>query len=324
MMEGQAVELAPNSRGTELGYYGLPMLKRPLWGWQIALYFFSEGISSGCYVLGTAAEFFGGRSHRRLVRTARYISFLALLPCPPLLISDLGDPARFHHMLRIFKPLSPMNLGAWALFGFSQPVTYLALREAAEALPVVRKMPRRIVAAMGLPFAITMLAYPGVLLSMTSTPIWTRTRLLGALLGASSMSMAATSLALACALDPEINPRSRAAVHRIQSTAHLCEAGLLAAYVVQSGRAADPLTRGKQAKLFWLGAIGCGLIAPAILVGMRATARKKRPNLWSSVLSLAGGLALKWALVHAGHESALDPAASRHATRPTAENPGWR
>src|ERR1051326_7360025 len=31
------------------GYETVPMLKQPKWGWEIALYFFCEGISSGAY-----------------------------------------------------------------------------------------------------------------------------------------------------------------------------------------------------------------------------------------------------------------------------------
>src|SRR3712207_9357486 len=37
------------------------------------------------------------------------------MPSPPLLIMDLGRPERFVNMLRIFKPRSPMSMGAWCL-----------------------------------------------------------------------------------------------------------------------------------------------------------------------------------------------------------------
>ena len=43
----------------------------------------------------------------------------AVLPAPALLIADLGRPARFLNMLRIFKPRSPMNMGAWCLVAFT-------------------------------------------------------------------------------------------------------------------------------------------------------------------------------------------------------------
>lgn len=40
-------------------------------------------------------------------------------------------------------------------------------------------------------------------------------------------------------------------------------------------------------------------------------------------LTLAGGLALKWAVTYAGRVSAADPSAAREATPPITEAPGW-
>ena len=50
---------------------------------------------------------------------ARKVALGVVLPAPALLIADLGRPGRFLNMLRIFKPRSPMNLGAWCLAAFS-------------------------------------------------------------------------------------------------------------------------------------------------------------------------------------------------------------
>src|SRR5712691_10171748 len=118
------VKMAASAQADEReGYYGVPLLKRPKWRWEIALYFFFEGISAGLFLLGALADLSGNKRLRELSRAAYDVSFLALLPCPPLLIADLGRPDRFHHMLRVFKPSSPMNLGAWTLAGFSAPVS---------------------------------------------------------------------------------------------------------------------------------------------------------------------------------------------------------
>jgi hypothetical protein len=43
----------------------------------------------------------------------------------------------------------------------------------------------------------------------------------------------------------------------------------------------------------------------------------------SALLTLAGGLALKWSIVHAGHDSALDGEANRRVTRATERDQGW-
>lgn len=95
------------------GYYGLPHRKRPTWHWHIAWYFYLEGLPAGAFLLADLAALFGSDKLRPAVRAGRYAAFLAFLPCPPLLIADLGDPSRFHHMLRVFKPSSAMNLGTW-------------------------------------------------------------------------------------------------------------------------------------------------------------------------------------------------------------------
>src|SRR5438128_2641405 len=85
------------------GYYGLPILKRPFWHWEIALYFFFEGLSAGSFLICSGAELVDGEKYRSLIRKGRYLSLGTLVPCPPLLIADLGRPERFHHMLRMFK-----------------------------------------------------------------------------------------------------------------------------------------------------------------------------------------------------------------------------
>src|SRR5437588_4056129 len=87
----------------EPGYYDYPVLKEPVWRWEIIWYFFFGGLAAGCYVIASIASLFGSKEDRAVVRTGYYLSLLAVLPFPPLLIKDLGRPERFLHMLRIFK-----------------------------------------------------------------------------------------------------------------------------------------------------------------------------------------------------------------------------
>jgi formate-dependent nitrite reductase membrane component NrfD len=316
---------------TKEGYYGVPMLKRPLWKWEIALYFFFEGVSAGSYLLGTLAENFGRGRYRDLTRAARYVSLAALAPCPPLLIADLGRPERFHHMLRVWKPKSPMNLGAWALSGYSLPVGLLAFKQLAgdaERTPAPLKkaaalLPSRAVGALGIPFALAMLSYPGVLLSTTSTPVWSRTRFLGALVASSSMSTATAALSLALAKSGASQDGALARLEKIETAAAAFEAAALAAYLATSGEASAPLVKGRYAKHLWGGAVAAGLVVPALA---RALSSRKRNSsrkgekkgrlstVIGSALTLAGGLALKWALTHAGRDSAEGATAARSAS----------
>lgn len=317
------------------GYYGLPMLKRPLWKWEIALYFFFEGVSSGAYLLGTLAETFGRKDYKNLVRASRYISLAALLPCPPLLIADLGKPQKFHHMLRVWKPKSPMNFGAWTLTAFSLPVGLLALKQFLSDVSQRDEsnensnvdLASRAVGLAGVPLALIMASYPGVLLSTTSTPVWSRTRFLGAVFAAGSLSNAAAALSLAEAFrggNFDVSDKLK----KIENLLTAAEAAALIVYIITSKGAAEPLTKGRYAKLFWLGAVGTGLVAPAAIRLLSAekskkSKKKRAGKIINSILSLAGGLALKWAVTHAGRASAENPQAARDATRPGKNAPGW-
>ena len=100
----------------QTGYYGIPMLKEPQWTWEIPLYFFVGGAAGSAAVIGTMAHWTG--ADLRLRATAA--TSLPAERCSParLLISDLGRPERFLDMLRVFKPQSPMSMGAWTLAGF--------------------------------------------------------------------------------------------------------------------------------------------------------------------------------------------------------------
>src|SRR6202000_1038149 len=105
---------AKASISPEHSYYDLSPLKPPVWKWQIAAYFFLGGMSAGALILARLAERFGGgKSFQQITRFGTYAAIAAAAPCPLFLIDDLGDKSRFHHMLRVWKPTSPMNLGTW-------------------------------------------------------------------------------------------------------------------------------------------------------------------------------------------------------------------
>ncbi len=309
------------------GYYGLPILKRPFWKWEIALYFFFEGISAGSHVLCSIAQLTRNEKYDTIVRQGRYLSFFTMMLCPPLLIADLGRPERFHHMLRIWKKTSPMNHGAWALTGFGIVSSLqLALVWPATRMPfgrallrlLVRVLPEPLVILLGLPFALAMISYPGVLLETTANPLWSRSNYLGPLFAASSMSNAAAALTLLNrgAKGHELHHR----LGRFEDISTAAEAAALGLYVGTSRKAARPLFKGKQKKLFLFGAIGLGMIVPAILRRSRSPVLR---NVVAPLLTLAGGAALKWSITYAGQESAADSELANRNARTLDGRPFW-
>jgi hypothetical protein len=168
---------APFAGAGASGYYGTPLLKRPVWSWEVPFYFFVGGIAGTAAVIAFIAHLFGGQDH--LVRFSLAVALVSGLVCPLLLIADLGRPGRFLHMLRIFKLQSPMSVGAWTLpiFGFGAALS-LVCEEAMWAgfapawVNGLGWAGEALAAATGL----ILVSYTGVLLGATAIPVWSQNR----------------------------------------------------------------------------------------------------------------------------------------------------
>ena len=113
---GRGVDVAGGPIPRKVGYYGQPVVKPPVWTWQIPLYFFVGGIAGMSAVIAVAAIIF---HHLDLARAATGVAVIAgAVLSPALLIMDLGRPHLFLNMLRVFKHRSPMSMGAWILTAF--------------------------------------------------------------------------------------------------------------------------------------------------------------------------------------------------------------
>src|SRR4029077_9590982 len=163
------------------GYYNYPVVRRPVWTWEVPTYFWLGGMAAGAYLTASLAQNFGSADHRRVGAGGFCGSAAALVPCAPLLIADLGRPERFHHMLRIFKPLSPMNLGAWTLTGFT-PIAFARAASHAAGTGLLRGplgtlasfVPKRLAELTGVVLGLTLAGYSGVLLAATNIPLWAK------------------------------------------------------------------------------------------------------------------------------------------------------
>jgi formate-dependent nitrite reductase membrane component NrfD len=319
--EVRTVPAVPPATMPEPSYYDIPLLKKPVWSGEIGAYFFLGGLSAGSYILARVAERLGGPRYRALTRAGTAVAVLALLPCPPLLIADLGDPKRFHHMLRVFKPRSPMNLGSWVLTGYGGVLFLTALREWRRRPGPEGVLGRAVGAALdlaGVPLALLFSGYTGVLLSGTSTPVWTKNPWLGPLFTASAIGNGAAAITLALEALPGADEATRPAVEaleQIDGVAHVAEAATLAGYFGAAGSLSRPLTHGKVAPYFW-GAVGC-VVASEVVRRLPVRGRARGwVRLAAAAASLASGFCLKWAMQQAGPPSAADPEADRQASRP--------
>src|ERR1700729_1634831 len=117
--------LSPDS-GSESGYANMPVTKVPGWHGIIAWDALLNGMATGLFLAAAVSELAAPAVFTRVAKVAYPIALVLLLVDLGLLVLDLGDPLRFHHMLRVFKPSSPMSLGTWCLTIFSLPLTAAA------------------------------------------------------------------------------------------------------------------------------------------------------------------------------------------------------
>jgi Polysulphide reductase, NrfD len=295
---GEVAAAARRMRTGELrGAVNGPIIKAPVWTWEVPLYFWFGGTAAGASFIALACDLAGDP---RSAAAARKVALGALTPCPALLVADLGRPMRFLNMLRIFKPRSPMSMGAWCLTVFGN------LGAAAVAADLLGR-PR---AARGLGAANAVVggylgSYTGVLLATTTVPLWARSRLfLGPIFVATGTATgaAATRLFLVATGLPEGHP-TREALGNVEAGAMLAELGLSTINERRLGRLASGLHEGTPGRLFRAAKLaaraGLGLRALRPVLGPRA-------HHAASGLYLAAGLAFRYAWVTAGKASAAD------------------
>src|SRR6202795_1821804 len=177
VVPGKGVDVAGGPIPRKPGYYGQPVVKPPVWTWQVPLYFFMGGIAGMSAVIASGAVIF---HHVDLARAAMWLAAIAgAILSPILLIMDLGRPRLFLNMLRVFKHRSAMSMGAWilSLFGACVVPGLIALElHAHQVFPGTLDQLLRIAAGIlifGSAIFGTLLAtYTGVLIGATAIPAW--------------------------------------------------------------------------------------------------------------------------------------------------------
>jgi formate-dependent nitrite reductase membrane component NrfD len=291
-------------------YYGIPVLKEPVWKWMVPAYFFTGGLAGACAVLGAAAQVAGGRrGTATLVRRCRLVAAGGAAASAALLIADLGRPARFLNMLRVFRPTSPMNMGTWILTPFG------ALSGVAAASELLPRRPgaldagaRAATVAAGL-LGLPLVGYTGVLVANTAVPVWQATRNTLPVLFAFSGAVSAGSLFEAW----PPGGTGEAMAHRLSVLAKAAELALSFSLDAEAAHAAPrvarPLRRGVSGAMLEAARVLVAASLAGALWGGRRRRRRAVSRL-AGALGLAGTLLLRFGILAAGRASARDPHAS--------------
>src|SRR5580693_23607 len=180
--------------GSESGYANMPVTKVPGWHGIIAWDALLNGLATGLFLAAAVSELAAPAVFTRVAKVAYPVALVLLLVDLGLLVLDLGDPLRFHHMLRVFKPSSPMSLGTWSLTIFSLPLTAAAAPSLLVALEWDFEWARLTAVVVGLLPGFGSAAYKGVLLSTNAQPGWKDARWMGGYLTNSALLLGCAEL----------------------------------------------------------------------------------------------------------------------------------
>ncbi len=289
-----------------------------VWAWQIPVYLFLGGLVAG--MMAISGWFLFSDRHRRADSVAFLLPSLGLLLLSAGMLAlflDLEHKWSVWRLYATFRLTSPMSWGAWILVAV-YPVLVAALllrlppalRTRVPALGALADRlagePRleRAVAGASMALGAALGVYTGVLLSaFAARPLW-NSALLGPLFLASGLSSAAALVHLVARDRSESELLARA-----DNRFLLAELAILALFLIgllTSGRvhaeAARLLLGGPYTAVFWAGVVIAGLVLP-LLVQSLAVVHRVRHTPVAPVLVLAGGLLLRFVLVHAGQVS---------------------
>jgi hypothetical protein len=285
-------------------YYGRPIVKPATWkNPEVPLYLFLGGLGGTSAVIGALGEF---TRRPRLTKVAHFTAAGGALASVGLLIVDLGRPMRFLHMLRVFKPTSPLSVGSYILSPFSALTVVTAGLHALPWFPAVRAMKvarfipglRKGAAVGAAAFGGPMTTYTAVLLANTATPSWHAPHDELPFLFAGSAMAAGGGVTMALSPVAEAGPSRKVAV-----IGALVE--LAAAHKVEHGHGivSEPYRIGRAGTL--LRTAKAATISGAALA---VVAGRSRVGAVASGALLAAGSALtRFGVFDAGMASAKDP-----------------
>ena len=276
-----------------VGYAGRPVTKAPNWHGLVTLDILFNNLSAGLFLVAALGELVAPASFRTLAGLAYPIALLFLIADLVCLVLDLGDPLRFHHMLRVWKPSSPMSLGTWSLTAYAAPLTVLT---AMSLLPGGAGIDwlHRIMLVVGLVPALGAAVYKGVLFSTTAQPGWSKARWLGGYFANSALLLGAVGLLLLATAMGQLNA---AAVLRLGSMLLLLLNSVALALLL--GELSGPLSQARGTRGFTvIGAVVLvGIIVPLVLLALGGPLAK----VGAALLILLGAVVIRSEIVRLPH-----------------------
>jgi formate-dependent nitrite reductase membrane component NrfD len=289
-----------------------------VWGWEIPVYLFLGGWVAGMMII---TGYYLVRGENR-----RPNCVCAMLPVLGLVILSLGMVALFldlehkRYVWRLyttFQPGSPMSWGSWILVLVYPALALAALVRLPPALSVFFDWPERLrafveanpgfvraVGAVNLVIGAMLGIYTGILLSaLGARPLW-NSGVLSILFLLSGMSASAAFVHLVAR-----DAGERRRLMRADTVFLGLELVAIALFLISLATATEAhadaarlFLGGPFTAVFWVGAVGIGIVLPLVVQLLAASNRVAHMPV-APVLVLAGGLVLRFVIVYAGQYS---------------------
>ena len=302
-LHSQAFPYVPSQQSTTSPtYYDQPMLKEPVWEWDIAAYFYVGGAAGASATLAAAAQLIAPDSIPLLIKRGYWVGTLGGAISAFFLIHDLGRPSRFLNMLRVFRVTSPMSMGSWILTVFSTCVSGAAV------LPLGPRVFRSPAYPLGLAaglFGLGLSSYTGVLIAQTAVPVWQQSyRMMPILFAASGTAASAAIL--------EFFPWNKSELSAIERFGLVGKITELAAAMILEHNASRIERVGRSLKQGVGGALWkAGKVFTITGIALSLLPGKGRgKHIASGILGTAASLCTRFGIFYAGKASARDPRAS--------------
>jgi formate-dependent nitrite reductase membrane component NrfD len=283
-------------------YYDRPVIKKSVWSWDVPAYYYVGGATGSAMALGGVATLLNRRRLSNLILQSRIIGLVGSSVSAYFLIHDLGRPERFLNMLRVFRPSSPMSVGAWILSFFASSGGLAAITEFG---PEWSKPWGDAAAVFSGIFGLGLAGYTGVLVAHTTVPVWQRPhRILPALFLSSGVTGAASLFDLIGG-----NPLEQRAVTVFGTAGKLAELGFahsMERSVATVPEAALPLQEGLSGAMWKAAKV---LTAVSLILSLVPNTSKRLRRV-SGVLGTLGSICVRFGVHYAGQKSAMNPRAT--------------
>ena len=317
-------------------------MKHIEWGYLIVSYLFLGGLSAGLYFASALATLLQRNgedvAYNRIARLGALLAPWPVMLGSFVLIFDLGKWYRFWKLFMHLEWTSPMSVGSWLLIAFtvvSLVYCYSWLTEEQRAW-IFSRVPKRlhflnrdisakqrIFALLGLPIAVGVGIYTGVLLgAVQSRPFW-NTNLVAQLFLFSALSTGCAALLLVMALERQpSDSRAFQLLYNLDVGLMTLEFFIVVPYVVHGQLSVQAVKNsltlilgGPFTLMFWAFFLGFGLVLPLLieifesvpaLLTRRTIHYNPRITAVTAVLVLAGGFLLRYVFVFAGQMSSFD------------------